>query len=72
MSNAEQTLRLLRELERLDRAGKAAHADSLAEENEPNIYPSPESDIKAAALFEALVANDFNLTAAILDVRRGT
>ena len=63
MSDAEQTLRLLRELERFDRADKAT---------EPNGSPAHESDITAAALFETLVANDFNLSAAILDVRRGS
>jgi hypothetical protein len=59
MSNAEQTLRLLRELERLERE---------AESDEP---ASADVEITAAELFEALVKRNFNLTAAILDVGNG-
>jgi hypothetical protein len=57
MTNAEQTLRLLRELERLDQE---------VEDDEPS--PSG-AEVTAAALLEALVESDFNLTAAILGVR---
>jgi hypothetical protein len=59
MSNAEQTIRLLRELERLDHE---------AEDSEP---PSSGEEVTSAALLEALVESDFDLTAAILAVRNG-
>jgi len=60
MTNAEQTLRLLRELERLD------------QEAEGNESSSSVAEVTAAALLEALVESGFNLTAAILGVRNGS
>ena len=59
MSNAEQTLRLLRELERLDHEAGGDEASSSG------------AQVTAAALLEALVESDFNLTAAIVGVRNG-
>ena len=59
MSNAEQTLRLLKELERLDHEAGDDEA------------PSSGAQVTAAALLEALVENDFNLTAAIVGVCDG-
>jgi hypothetical protein len=59
MSNAEQTLRLLRELERLDHEAGSDEASSSG------------AQVTAAALLEALVESDFNLTAAIVGVRNG-
>ena len=57
MTNAEQTLRLLRELERLDQEAQDDESSSSG------------AEVTAAALLEALVESDFNLTAAILGVR---
>jgi hypothetical protein len=57
MGNVEQTLRLLRELERLDQE---------AEGGEPS---GSSTEVTAAALLESLAQSDFNLTAAILGVR---
>lgn len=57
MSNADQTLRLLTELERLDR-----DADDDG---------SPASGITPAALLTALVESNFDLMAAIVSVRSG-
>jgi hypothetical protein len=59
MSNAEQTLRLLRELERLDQEAEGGESSSSG------------AEVTAAALLEALVESDFNLTAAILVVGNG-
>lgn len=59
MSNAEQTLRLLKELERLDHEAEDAGSSP------------PGGNVTAATLLEALVGSDFNLTAAILGVRLG-
>jgi hypothetical protein len=53
MNNMEQVLRLLKELERLDR-------DTDHESDPPTITSS--------ALLKALVKSDFDLTTAILDV----
>ena len=57
MNNVEQTLRLLHEVQRV--------ADEGEEGNKL-------TGISPAALLRALEANDFNLTAAIVDVRSGT
>ena len=59
MSNAEQALRLLRELERLDQE---------AESGEPS---SSGIEVTPATLLEALVESNFNLNAAILSVGNG-
>jgi len=59
MSNTEQTLRLLRELERLDQEADSGESSS------------PGAEVTSVALLEALVESDFNLTAAILAVRNG-
>jgi NACalpha-BTF3-like transcription factor len=59
MSNAEQALRLLRELERLDQEADDGELSAAG------------AAVTAAELLEALVENNFNLTAAILDVRNG-
>lgn len=58
MSNAEQTLRLLREVER-QASGTGDGGDV------------PASDVTPAALLEALVGNDFDLSDAIVDVCSG-
>jgi hypothetical protein len=60
MTNAEQTLRLLGELERLD---KEAEGDAPS---------SSSAEITAAAVLEALIETGFNLTTAILGARNGT
>ena len=59
MTNAEQTLRLLRELERLDQEAQGDESSSSG------------AEVTSVALLEALVKNDFNLTAAILGARNG-
>jgi hypothetical protein len=59
MSSAEQTLRLLRELERLEQESESGQTSSFATEVSP------------ATLLDALVKSDFNLTVAILDVGNG-
>jgi hypothetical protein len=56
MNNVEQTLRLLKELERLD------------QESDGGKPPSSDAKVTAAALLEALTEGDFNLTKAILGV----
>ena len=58
MSNAEQTLRLLRELERLEQDPEMGATSSSA-------------GVTEVALLEALVENGFDLTAAILDAANG-
>lgn len=59
MSNADQTLRLLRELERVDQEAAGGESSSSGEEVTP------------ATMLRALVESNFNLTAAILGVRNG-
>lgn len=56
MNDAEQTLRLLRELERIDR------------EEPDNGSPPVPLQVSQEALLAALVVNDYDLTSAILGV----
>lgn len=87
MSNAEQALRLLDELERIDEEARksevleseAAPADERGESAAQqaasatgmNAPVSAGRNISAARLLNELVAHDFDLTAAIVSAARG-